>query len=109
RTTHGAAGGKGSHDYAAAAGADHHRSYSSVQHRDQLHHRLYRLRYHRRRRSLLHRRRRRPHCCCRHLHLRHHSHHHPHSLHFLHHHLHRPRHPNERPCPPCSCQCGGSR
>ncbi|CAI7741303.1 unnamed protein product [Closterium sp. NIES-53] len=106
RTTHGAAGGRGSHDCAAGAGADHHRSYSSVQRRDQLHHCLCRLRHHRRHRSLRHRR---PHCCCRHLHLRHHSHHHPHPLHCRHHHLHRPRHPHERLCPPSSYQCGGSR
>ncbi|CAI7842384.1 unnamed protein product [Closterium sp. NIES-53] len=43
------------------------------------------------------------------LHHHHHPHHHRHSLHCLHYHLHRPCHPNERPCPPCSCQCGGSR
>ncbi|CAI7853786.1 unnamed protein product [Closterium sp. NIES-53] len=109
RTTHEAAGGRGSHDCAAAAGADHHRSHSAVQRRDQLRHCLCRLRHllgrrHQCRcRSLHHRhRRRRLHCCCRHLH------HHPHPLHCLHNHLHRPRHPHERPCPPCSCQWGGS-
>ncbi|CAI7814426.1 unnamed protein product, partial [Closterium sp. NIES-54] len=110
RTTHEAAEGRGSQDWAAAAGADHHRSHSSVQRRDPLHHCLCRLRHllllrHHRRRH----RRHRLHCCCRHLHLHHHPHHHPHSLHCLDHHLHRPCHPNERPCPPCSCQCGGSR
>ncbi|CAI7843368.1 unnamed protein product [Closterium sp. NIES-53] len=110
RTTHEAAEGRGSHDCAASAGADHHRSHSSVQLRDQLHHclcrlrHLLRLRHHRRRH-----RRRRLQCCCRYLHLHHIPHHHPHLLHCLHHHLHRPRHPHERPCPPCSCQCGGSR
>ncbi|CAI7877731.1 unnamed protein product [Closterium sp. NIES-54] len=40
-----AAGGRGSHDCAAAAGADHHRSHSSEQRRDQLRHRLCRLRH----------------------------------------------------------------
>ncbi|CAI7908334.1 unnamed protein product [Closterium sp. NIES-54] len=55
RTTHEAAGRRGSHYCAAAAGADHHRSHSSVQLRDQLHHylcrlrHLLRLRHHRRR------------------------------------------------------------
>ncbi|CAI7834483.1 unnamed protein product [Closterium sp. NIES-54] len=107
RTTHEAAEGRGSQDCAAAAGADHHRSHSSVQLRDQLHHCLCRLRHLLRLRH--HRRRHRLHCCCRHLHLHHHPHHHPHSLHCLHYHLHRPRHPNERPCPPCSYQCGSSR
>ncbi|CAI7843752.1 unnamed protein product [Closterium sp. NIES-54] len=111
-----AAGGRGSHDCTAAAGADHHRSHSAAQRRDQLRHclcrlrHLLRLRHQCRCRSLHHRhRRRRLHCCCRHLHPRHHPHHHPHPLHCLHYHLHRPRHPHERPCPPCSCQCGGSR
>ncbi|CAI7933763.1 unnamed protein product [Closterium sp. NIES-54] len=110
RTTHEAAEGRGSHDCAAAADADHHRSHSSVQRRDQLHHclcrlcHLLRLRHHRRRH-----RRRRLHCCCRHHHLHHHPHHHPHPLHCLHHHLYRPRHLNERLCPPRSCQCGGFR
>ncbi|CAI7890778.1 unnamed protein product [Closterium sp. NIES-53] len=47
------------------------------------------------------------HCCCRHLHHHHHPHYHPHSPHCLHHHRHRPCRPNERPCPPCLCQCGG--
>ncbi|CAI7779748.1 unnamed protein product, partial [Closterium sp. NIES-54] len=109
RTSHEAAKGRGSHDCAAAAGADHHRSHSSVQRRDQLHHRLCRLRHHRRCRSLRPLRRRRPHCCCRHHHLHHHSHHYPHPLHCLHHYLYRPRLPNGRPGPPCPCQCGGSR
>ncbi|CAI7847159.1 unnamed protein product [Closterium sp. NIES-53] len=114
RTTHEAAGGRGSHDCAAAAGADHHRSYSAAQRCDQLRHCLCRLRHllylrhHRRCRSLLHHRRR-LHCRCRHLHLHHHSHHHPHPLHCLHHQLHLPRLPHERSCPPCSCQCGDSR
>ncbi|CAI7852569.1 unnamed protein product [Closterium sp. NIES-53] len=114
RTTHEAAGGRGSRDCAAAAGADHHRSHSAAQRRDQLRHflcrlrHLLRLRHHRCCRSLCHHRRR-LHCRCRHLHLRHHSHHHPHPLHCLHHQLHLPRLPHERPCPPCSCQCGGSR
>ncbi|CAI7796475.1 unnamed protein product [Closterium sp. NIES-53] len=107
RTTHEAAEGRGSQDCAAAAGADHHRSHSFVQLRDQLHHCLCRLRHLRRLRRR--HRRHRLHCCCRHLHHHHHPHHHPHSLHCLHHHLHRPGHPNEHPCPPCSCQCGGSR
>ncbi|CAI7792710.1 unnamed protein product, partial [Closterium sp. NIES-54] len=102
RTTHEAAEGRGSHDCAAAAGADHHLSHSSVQLRDQLHHCLCRLRHLRRLRNTRRRhRRRRLHCCCLHLHLRHH--HHPHPRRCLHHHLHRPRHPTERPCPPCSC------
>ncbi|CAI7911027.1 unnamed protein product, partial [Closterium sp. NIES-53] len=45
RTTHEAAEGRGSQDCAAAAGADHHRSHSSVQRRDPLHHCLCRLRH----------------------------------------------------------------
>ncbi|CAI7753180.1 unnamed protein product, partial [Closterium sp. NIES-54] len=108
RPTHKAAEGRGSLDCAAAAGADHHRNHSSVHLLDQLHHCLCRLRrLHRLRHPRRRHRRHRLHCCCRHLHHHHHLHYHPHSPHCLHHHRHRPCHPNERPCPPCSCQCGG--
>ncbi|CAI7892936.1 unnamed protein product, partial [Closterium sp. NIES-53] len=72
--------------------------------RDQLRHCLCFLRHLLRLCSLRHcRHRHRLHCCCRHLHLRHHPHHHHHPLHRLHHHRHRPRQPPERSCPPCPC------
>ncbi|CAI7805724.1 unnamed protein product [Closterium sp. NIES-53] len=110
RTTHEAAEGTGSHDCAAAAGADHHRTHSSAWSRDQLHRCRCRLRHLHHLRSLRHRHRLlRLHCCHLHLHPRHHSHQHPHPLHCLHHHLHRPRQPLQRPCPPCPCRCGVSR
>ncbi|CAI7886407.1 unnamed protein product [Closterium sp. NIES-53] len=99
-TTHEADEGTGSHDCAAAAGADHHRTHSSAQSRDQLHRCRRRLRHLRRLcylrrlrhlRSLLHRRRfLRLHCCHLHLHPRHHSHYHPNLLHCLQLHLHHP-------------------
>ncbi|CAI7878341.1 unnamed protein product [Closterium sp. NIES-53] len=112
----------GSHDRAAAAGADHHQSHSSAKTRDQLHcHRrrlrhLRRLRYHHRLRRLLHCHRLRYlrshghrrhhlhlHCRHRHLHSNLHSHRHPHSPRRLHLHLHRPRSRLQCPCPLCPC------
>ncbi|CAI7759705.1 unnamed protein product [Closterium sp. NIES-53] len=112
----------GSHDRAAAAGADHHRSHSSAKTRDQLHCHPRRLRYHRRLHRLLHchrlrylrshghcRHRLRLHCRHRHLHSHLHSHRHPHSPHRLHLRLHYPRSRLQCPCPLCPCQSSVAR
>ncbi|CAI7862272.1 unnamed protein product [Closterium sp. NIES-54] len=79
RTTHEAAGAKGSHESAAAAGVP----------AAQL--RLYQLHLHRRRLRLLH-----PSPPLYH-------HLHPHPLLHLHHHYRRPHHLLQLPCPACPC------
>ncbi|CAI7886189.1 unnamed protein product [Closterium sp. NIES-53] len=94
RTTHEAAGAKGSHESAAAAGVP----------AAELH--LCRLHLHRRRLRLLHPSRHRH--CCLHLHRRHLSphlchHRHPHPLLRLHHHYYRSHYLLQLPCPACPC------
>ncbi|CAI7793546.1 unnamed protein product [Closterium sp. NIES-53] len=94
RTTHEAAGAKGSHESAVAAGVP-----AAQLRLCQLHLRRRRLRLlhpsrHRHRRPDLHRRHRNPH-------LYHHLH--PHPLLRLHHHYRRPHHLLQLPCPACPC------
>ncbi|CAI7736017.1 unnamed protein product [Closterium sp. NIES-54] len=93
-TTHEAAGAKGSHESAAAAGVP-----AAQLRLCQLHLRRRRLRLlhpscHRHRRLHLHRRHRSPHLC---------HHLHPHPLLRLHRHYRRPHHPLQLPCPACPC------
>ncbi|CAI7929941.1 unnamed protein product [Closterium sp. NIES-54] len=72
-----------------------------------LHRCLRQLRRLRHLRSLRHRHRLlRLHCCCRHLHPRHHALLHPNPHHCHHHYLHRPLLSHQCPCPPCSCRRG---